>query len=172
MRWRPFTWLLLSVFCFVAAVYFWRLGDQWAAKKAQTPPAQPTNQLKPKEPAPQPQSHSPAASMVLLSQGTLNALPTGHQSPTTNHQSLLQYRLSNTTRTIGQLARSDRAILLENALLDTEQPVTPSIPAHLRAQGDPGAYIVQSRAPLDGAFRALLQAVGAGIVSYIPNNAY
>src|SRR6266446_4758335 len=99
MRWRPFTWLLLSVFCFVAAVYFWRLGDQWAAKKAQTPPAQPTNQLKPKEPAPQPQSHSPAASMVLLSQGTLNALPTGHQSPTTNHQSLLQYRLSNTTRT-------------------------------------------------------------------------
>src|SRR6266700_1510443 len=169
MRWRPFTWLLLSVFCFVAAVYFWRLGDQWAARKGPTPP--PTNQLKPKVPSPQPQSHSQAASMVLLSQGTLNALPAGHQSQTTNHQSL-QYRLSNTTRTIGQLARNDRAILLENALLDTEHTATTSIPAHLRAQGEPGAYIVQSRAPLDGTFRALLQTVGAGIVSYIPNNAY
>src|SRR6266700_8276012 len=156
MRWRPFTWLLLSVFCFVAAVYFWRLGDQWAARKGPTPP--PTNQLKPKVPSPQPQSHSQAVSMVLLSQGTLNALPARQQSPTTNHQSL-QYRLSNTTRTIGQLARSDRAILLENALLDTEQPVTPAIPAHLRARGDPGTYIVQSHAPLDGAFRSLLQAV-------------
>ncbi len=38
--------------------------------------------------------------------------------------------------------------------------------------GDPGAYIVQSRAPLDDAFRARLQAAGAGIVAYIPNQAY
>jgi subtilisin-like proprotein convertase family protein len=70
------------------------------------------------------------------------------------------------------LVHSDHAILLENALLDTAQPVVLSIPDHLRAQGDPSAYVVQSRARLDNAFRALLQAAGADIVSYIPNYAY
>src|SRR2546422_1777100 len=159
MRWRPFTWLLVSVFCFVAAVYFWRLGDQWAAKKALAPPPHPTNQ-------PGPVVAPPKATSSL----------TPHASRLTPHASSLTprlaHRLSNTTKTVGQLARSDRAILLENLLLDTGQPAALSIPAHLRAQGDPGSYIVQSRAPLDDAFRALLQAAGASIISYIPNNAY
>ena len=35
-----------------------------------------------------------------------------------------------------------------------------------------GAYIVQSRTPLDEGFRGCVQAAGASIVSYIPNNAY
>ena len=48
----------------------------------------------------------------------------------------------------------------------------PSIPDHLRAQGDPGSYLVQARGPIDDAFRSLLKAAGATIVSYIPNNAY
>ena len=73
---------------------------------------------------------------------------------------------------LGQLVRSPTALLLENALLDTAQPLALSIPDHLRAQGDPGAYVVQSRAPLDDAFRARLQAAGAVIVAYIPNQAY
>jgi subtilisin-like proprotein convertase family protein len=73
---------------------------------------------------------------------------------------------------LGQLVRSRTAILLENALLDTAQPLALAIPGHLRAQGDPGAYVVQSRAPLDEAFRARLQAAGAVIVAYIPNQAY
>ena len=38
--------------------------------------------------------------------------------------------------------------------------------------GDPGAYIVQARGPIDNAFRAMLASAGAEIVSYIPNNAY
>src|SRR5712664_1595322 len=33
LRWRPLTWWLLSVMFFVAAFYFWRLGDEWAKKK-------------------------------------------------------------------------------------------------------------------------------------------
>ena len=85
-----------------------------------------------------------------------------------------------------QLIRTSHAVLLENAWLDTSpfsRTAAPkssalisdsdlAIPEHLRAQGDPGAYVVQSRAPLDDAFRAVLQSAGANIVSYIPNNAY
>jgi subtilisin-like proprotein convertase family protein len=69
------------------------------------------------------------------------------------------------------LQRDDHALLLENALFDTTRPV-PSIPDHLRAHGDPGSYLVQARGPIDNAFRSLLQAAGAEIISYIPNNAY
>ncbi len=65
-----------------------------------------------------------------------------------------------------------KAILLENALIDTGSPLNFSIPPQLQAQGDPGAYIVQARGPVNAAFRALLARLGAGIVAYIPNNAY
>ncbi len=71
-----------------------------------------------------------------------------------------------------QLLRSGKAILLENAMLDATQPVTGLIPETLRAKGDSGAYIVQSRAPPDDSFRRSLQSAGATIISYIPNNAY
>ena len=84
----------------------------------------------------------------------------------------IAYRLTNTTEPLGRLMRNPRAILLENALLDTAQPANLPIPASLRAQGDPGAWVVQARGPLDDAFRALLKQAGASIVSYIPNNAY
>jgi subtilisin family serine protease/subtilisin-like proprotein convertase family protein len=81
-------------------------------------------------------------------------------------------RLSNTPTPLGQLVHSPTAILLENALLDTSQPIALSIPDHLRARGDPGAYVVQARELLDAVFRARLQAAGAAIVAYIPNQAY
>ena len=55
-------------------------------------------------------------------------------------------RLGNTTKTLTQLIRSDKAILLENALIDTSMGNLQSrlvvIPESLRAQGDPGSYIV------------------------------
>ena len=84
----------------------------------------------------------------------------------------LAYRLSNTTKPVGQLLRDDKAILLANALVDTARPVSLPIPDSLRAHGDPGSYIVQARGPLDDAFRALLREAGATVVAYIPNNAY
>jgi subtilisin-like proprotein convertase family protein len=84
----------------------------------------------------------------------------------------LAYRLSNTTRPIGQLVGDRNAILLENALIDSSLPVNFSFPPQLREAGDPGAYIVQSRGPINAAFRALLARAGAQIVSYIPNDAY
>ncbi len=83
-----------------------------------------------------------------------------------------KYRIGNTTKSVGELLHNDRAILLENALLDTEQPITLAIPEHLRATNDPGSYIVQARRSIDDSFRGLLARSGATIVSYIPNNAY
>jgi len=82
------------------------------------------------------------------------------------------YRLTNTAKPIGTLVNDRRAILLENALIDTGSPLNLSIPKHLQAQGDPGAYIVQARGPITAAFRAMLAQAGAEIVSYIPNDAY
>ena len=82
------------------------------------------------------------------------------------------HRLSNTAKTIGELAGNPRAILLANAFIDTRAKLNLSIPKNLQSQGDPGAYIVQANGPIDNAFRALLAAAGAQIVSYIPNDAY
>lgn len=82
------------------------------------------------------------------------------------------FRLSNTARTIGQLTEAPHAILLENALVDTDAKVSLNIPKHLKASAEPGAYIVQARGPVTAAFRAVLDGAGAQIVSYIPNNAY
>src|SRR6266436_9297140 len=92
MRWRPFTWFLLSVFCFVAAAFFWRLGDEWAAKKAASRPgSQATNQSLPFKPA-----TNPAALAVpfhLLTQaGNLN---TSSAAPATNSEDRKSTRLNS-----------------------------------------------------------------------------
>ena len=83
-----------------------------------------------------------------------------------------RYRLSNTTKTIGELVNDRHAILLANALIDTSAKLNLSIPKKLQSPGEPGAYIVQANGPIDNAFRAMLAQSGAQIVSYIPNNAY
>ena len=175
MRWRPLAWFLLSLLCFGGALYFWRLGDRWAAKPANPPAQSPGSPVHgPVHAARSPQHASGAPIRLLTQPGNLNSpaalpSPTDHKAPATTR---FAYRLSNTTKTVGQLVHNDKAILLENALLETGKPLALSIPESLRSEGDPGTYIVQSRTALDGAFRALLQQAGASIVSYIPNNAY
>ncbi len=137
MRPRPLLWLLVSALCFAGAFYFWRLGDRWAAQRH---PARSTTDLAPTNKT-RAAHGSPLSPFNLLTQaGTLNSAPatepvTNNAAAVTNRFAL---RLSNTTAPMRELQRSDRAILLENALLDTAQPV-PAIPEHLRAQGDPGA---------------------------------
>lgn len=81
------------------------------------------------------------------------------------------YRLTNTPKTIGQLASDRHGILLENALIDTGAGLSLAIPKHLAAAGDPGAYIVQAKGPISAPFRTALAGAGAAVVSYIPNNA-
>ena len=91
--------------------------------------------------------------------------------PTLNTNKLA-YRLANTTNSIRKLETMPHAVLLANAFIDTDQPLDLKIPAHLKAEGDPGAYIVQARKAIDAQFRAALAGAQAQIVSYIPNNAY
>lgn len=82
------------------------------------------------------------------------------------------YRLSNTPVLLGKLLHDPHAVLLDNALIDTAAKVNLKIPSNLKSKGDPGAYIVQARSPVDNAFRSLISQAGGKIVSYIPNNAY
>ncbi len=82
------------------------------------------------------------------------------------------YRVSNTSKSIGQLTRDRHAILLENAFIDTTAAVNLKIPSKLQAKGDPGAFIVQAKQPINAVFRSLIASAGGQIVSYIPNNAY
>ncbi len=160
MRSRRLTWILAGLLCLAGVCLLWQGRDGWLSRphrphEAAAPPMVTT-------------VHSLSTAPQFLVAST-NATPGGTISAATNK---FAYRLSNTAKSLDQLMRDDRAILLENALIDTRNPLNLSIPANLRAQGDPGAYIVQSRGPVDAAFRAMLKASGATIVSYIPNNAY
>jgi subtilisin-like proprotein convertase family protein len=170
MRWRPLTWFLLSGLLFAAGMYCWRLANEWEARKSAasraSAPAQPAPAS---QPATRPAQAAPSPAPKLLS---LPALPKNEPPGPRNPSERLAHRLSNTSQTIGQLTHNSHAILLENALIDTGDPAALRIPDKLRAQGDPGSYIVQSRTALNDAFRAKLSQAGATIVSYIPNNAY
>ena len=80
------------------------------------------------------------------------------------------YRLTNTSKTVSELLRDGRGLVLRNALLDTAAG-RPEVPEYLRAQGDPGSYLVQARGAINRMFREDLMAAGAEVVSYVPNNA-
>jgi len=94
----------------------------------------------------------------------------GAAPPASGAQSRFPYRLRNTDKSLGELGRSDTAILLDNAFIDTANKTPLTVPEHLRARGDPGSYLVQSIRPLDGTFYRQLREAGAEFVSYIPNN--
>src|SRR5580765_5140200 len=167
---RPLIWCVISLLCLVGAYYCWQLGDKWQAEKKAATPAPAVSQPASNAPGTNSFRSSPSTAPAFLLTSTQATAPAPINPAPANNR--LPYRLANTPQTSGQLLRNDRAILLENALIGTTQPLALSIPADLRAKGEPGAYIVQARRPLDDAFRAELKAAGATIVAYIPNNAY
>ncbi|HEY2081774.1 MAG TPA: S8 family serine peptidase, partial [Verrucomicrobiae bacterium] len=169
-RWRPLTWLIISLACFIAAFYFWRLGDKWQAQKPATPAVPAASPSPAAKAAVQPRQQSTTAKSA--SPAPVVALNPPATNAVVKRTNAFPYRLSNSTQTLGELSRNRHAILLENALIDSGDPMNLSIPDSLRAHGDPGAYIVQANGLADNAFRARLTAAGASIVSYIPNNAY
>ncbi|SPE63103.1 hypothetical protein SBV1_950024 [Verrucomicrobia bacterium] len=118
-------------------------------------------------------SRESAPNVAPLAQAASPTRAAGSASPDTASRPAgrFKYRLTNTSLRASELVRSDKAVLLENAVFDTSRTVSPAIPAHLRAQGDPGSYIIQTGRPLDNVIRAKLNASGAIVVSYIPNNA-
>ena len=152
MRRRPIIWILLCLLCLVGV---WLLWHQTANTRT--------------KPSALPKIAASAANPAVTAANLPAAATNGAPSAKTNQ---FAYRLSNTGKTIGQLVGDRHAILLENALIDSSQPLNFSIPKNLQSPGDPGAYIVQARGPIGNAFRALLAQSGAQIVSYIPNDAY
>ncbi|MEO7298709.1 MAG: S8 family serine peptidase [Verrucomicrobiota bacterium] len=163
---RPKNWFFLSIALFIAAAFFWHLGEK---KRLASPHAAPT------VPAQTSQSSRAPHKIFAKSSSSKKRIELASDASTkpdsTNAKSLYPNRLSNTTKTIDQLSHDNKAILLRNALIDTGAGRV-SIPNHLRAKGDPGSYIVQSKGPLTDIFRAQLAEAKAQIISYVPNNAY
>ncbi len=81
------------------------------------------------------------------------------------------YRLSNTPKTMAQLGRDSRAVLLRNAIIDTASSGKLDIPESLRAGENPGSYVVHAQTGVDQRFYDALRQAGAVFVSYIPNDA-
>ena len=157
MHFRPRTWAAISLLCFLVAAVFWRLARQAEDRtRSQAPAANsPATVTKP--------ATVPTAPPVSVPQ--TNAANTVATNP-------FPHRLQNTAKTLDQLMVSDSALLLRNALVDSSAGTALSIPAHLRAAGEPGAYVVQSRGVITEGFRAELDRAGAQVVSYVPNNAF
>src|ERR1035438_314797 len=155
-------WLILSLclLCLAGAWFFWRQPANTRTRPSALP----------KVAVPMVTTvRSASAVSKILTPVYTNAVKSDLVLAGTNK---FAFRLANTAKTIGQLVGDRHAILLENALIDTGSPLNFSIPKNLQSPGDPGAYIVQARGPIGNAFRALLAAAGAQIVSYIPNDAY
>jgi len=169
MRLKTRTWFLLSMLCLLIAAILGWLGNKYAAKQK----SQASEKLRaPERPALSRTgtNRAQATPFVRFEQQSGVAGAPAAAAPSTNPP--FAYRLSNTAQTLDQLMRSDQAILLRNALIDSSIPIELSIPGHLRAGADPGSYIAQSRGPLTDAFREQLRQFGASIVAYVPNNAY
>ncbi len=150
MRFRPRMWMGLSLLLFAAAFWVWTYAETLSATRRASAAKAAAAQSAAAQAAP------PAPTTV------------ADTRPAAGSKS---YRLSNTRLTEKELLRSHHAILLRNALIDTDRPLRLDIPSHLRAKGAPGSYIVQSPEGLDQNFRSRLQRAGVEIVSYIPNNA-
>ncbi len=163
MRSRPIIWLLISLLLLAGGVYFWQ-------SRSQSPTT--TNPIPPVTAAPAVRPRPATTNHSIVSAAIAPAFLSGQPASAAAKTNRFAYRLTNTTKSVGQLLRDDHAILLENALIDTRQPLGFSIPQHLQAAADPGSYIVQAHGPVDDTFRAALTAAGGTIISYIPNNAY
>src|SRR3954451_7250367 len=158
MRLKTRTWFIISVLCFLGAAYFWRLGDERAARNGQ-PGTDPLTQTNSAASGAQPKATN-AASLTNSPQTTA-AL--SNQFP---------YLLSNSSKSLEQLMESDTALLLQNALFDTSEPMNVSVPPHLRSDGKTGSYVVQARGGITDSFRKELTNAGAKVVAYVPHNAY
>src|SRR3972149_122915 len=99
MRWRPLTWLVVSLLCFLGALWFWRLGDEWAARNKAARlvvpdvPASPTSGW---DVPPAPRVSRDA--FGLLSQPPENR--TVQNSALASQTNRFRHRLSNTAQTI------------------------------------------------------------------------
>lgn len=178
MRLESRTWFLLSVLFLIGAVYFWRRGDEYEhQKKARIQQQRSiTNSLK------SPASSNPAP-FKLLSQAiprpsapgpTAQGPSSPNAAPSSSPSSKNKFplRLTNTDQPFKDLSHSDTAILMRNAFIDTAKERKLAIPEHLKAESNPGSYIVQAHGAIREGFRQRLRIVGAEFVAYVPHNAF
>ena len=123
MRSRRFMVILLCLLCGAGTWLLWHHGRSTAQRHVIAPSTVVTRSLS-------------TAPQLLPLQASLTKATKTVAAVNTNQ---FAYRLSNTTRPLDQLVHDDRAILLENALIDTANPLSLAIPANLQAAGDPGA---------------------------------
>ncbi len=164
MRMRTRTLLMIGVLAFLATAILWRLGDaRFTLRRASvSAPLQSTfsNLVAPRVPV-------LPASLVSTgaARGTAGLGGAAAGAP-------VSLRLTNTDRSVDALSRDDRALILRNAWIDTAAGTDLDIPENLRAEEEPGSYVVQASGPIDAGFLKTLEEAGARFVSYIPNNAY
>src|SRR5690348_16095661 len=168
-------WYWLGAFCILAALWFWFGSGRSSVKREARGAGKGMQQsaaaqgVKVQRPAASTQNAGPGGGSAATT--TTNAIAASASRPATGPQGRFPFRLTNTDQPLSKLGRSDSAILLDNAFIDTASQTPLVVPEQLRAKGDPGSYLVQSRGPLDGTFYTLLRNAGAEFVSYIPNNA-
>jgi len=169
MHARSYKWLWVIVPALLAV---WLLRSHPGRTPSQPLVAQPLMATGPM-PVSTPTAHTvtfgtkSASTMPVLATGSVSNTPFFGQTATNK----FAWRLTNTRKTLNELAHDSRGILLANALIDTRAGLNFTIPKKLQAQGDPGAYVVQANGPIGAGFRSMLAAAGVQIVSYIPNNA-
>ncbi|HEY3856849.1 MAG TPA: S8 family serine peptidase [Verrucomicrobiae bacterium] len=146
MSLKPRGWFVISLALFAAGGWMWHYAEKVRLNQEHSETTTPS-------------SSTPAHPALINAVGT-NA-SAGRKS----------YHLSNTRQTAKQLLRSDHAIILRNALIDTTRPLHLDIPPQLRTKGPAGSYIVQFDRPLDREFYQAVKKDGGEFVSYIPNNA-
>src|SRR4051812_23433110 len=116
MRLKPRTWVVVGLLCCIGVTSLWWFCRRHGSRYHQgaglvdetTNPARAATQ--------QGKKHTPLLVAQFAGQ-TPNSAPVAVAQPNTN--SPFWYRLSNTEKTVDQLGRSEQAILLRNALIDT-----------------------------------------------------
>ncbi len=160
------TWCVLSVLLFAAAGACWWLGNVRRDAQIQPGPVPAATNTHPSSAA------QPGKTALLTTKQSLATTVATNGTSRTATAGKQGIRVSNTTLPMKALIHSDTALLLRNALLDTTASMEGVVPREWRSEGDPKAYIVQSRGAIGDEFRACIDAASAHIISYLPNNAY
>ncbi len=174
------TWFLISLMLLAMGVLFWQYGDRLRSRHdvpAQQPDIVITNgQVRlPNLGAAKHQLATRLSTQTLKedfaksTQGGVKPDSQGALAPDPR----FPYRLRNTLAAAGELSKRDSAIMLQNALIDSESVVPIVVPEHLRAAADTRSYLLQSVGPFDAVFdSASLDELNIQKVAYVPHNAW
>src|ERR1051325_11081295 len=132
MRRRTGLWIILGILLLIGAGVVWRAG-QFKVANAERREREKLQTSNFKLRASKPGSGRPEARVGQPELGGLLNRPLPETPKPPDQKERFKNRLSNTKATVGELAEKDNAILLANALLDTDLPISLSIPTHLQS---------------------------------------